>query len=432
MRKFGLIVGLCALGLLRLAGQNTSDEETKKLRAQLQSLQYSELIQSMTQRSLLVPGYFGDLKGLIARQAYNFWSLNKGEKLVSHLNVYKALHDANKYLGYDSLNGRFYHEILGHTQSVTSLKFNGSLLYSAGSDGRVMRWDLDALSQPPLVLYESDHLIRTIDITADGEFLMVVTKDQGLAFIDLVNQSLESMDAIGQDPEVAQAASFVPGENQYVLVNKQGEVKLKGFDTNEVIASTKQKVLSLNIHPASKTIYAGTEQGNLISWDSIQTINRQLNERFAINTLTLSNDLKTIAVGREKGDVILWDIATDKLVRVISGHQSAITDLDFSADDRFLLTASRDRTARVWDIANPRKLPIVLDDHNDWVLSASFDQSDTFIVTGSKDSYIRKWPLDPAVLADRICQYVQRPLTKSEWRDYIGAYPYSETCPGNP
>jgi len=57
----------------------------------------TELVMSMTQRSLVIPGYLSDLKALIAKQAYNFWSEGTTEPFISHLNVYSALHDANKY-----------------------------------------------------------------------------------------------------------------------------------------------------------------------------------------------------------------------------------------------------------------------------------------------------------------------------------------------
>jgi len=103
--------------------------------------------------------------------------------------------------------------------------------------------------------------------------------------------------------------------------------------------------------------------------------------------------------------------------------------LDFSPDDRFLLTASRDRTARVWDIGNPRKLPIVLDDHKDWVMSARFNHDGNYILTGCKDNLIRRWPINPEELATRICNYVEREMTSEEWKDYIGTQSFESTCP---
>ena len=425
MKSWITIWLLCVSGF-SLKGQT----QLEKIEKELNSLRYSELIQSMTQRSILIPNYFSDLKGLVARQAYNFWKLNESEKLVSHLNVYKALHDANKYLNYDSIHDRYYHELLGHSFSVTSILFGtDNEFYSAGSDGRVLRWNFASLNEPPAIVYEGNVPIRSIDLSAGSEFLMIVTRDKGLRFIDLLSSEIDGLNAIGQDDEVAQAASFVPGENKYVLINKEGQVKIKGFNGNKTVGETSEKVSSIKVHPTSKTIYAGTESGNLISWDTVRSITREIEESFPVNAIAISSDQKVMALGREKGDVILWDIEQDQLLRIISGHQSAITDLDFSPDDKLLLTASRDRTARVWDIRNPRKLPIVLDDHGDWVMSARFSQNGDYILTGSKDNLIRKWPVNPDILAARICQYIKRQLTTDEWKNYAGEKPYERTCP---
>ena len=38
-------------------------------------------------------------------------------------------------------------------------------------------------------------------------------------------------------------------------------------------------------------------------------------------------------------------------MRVFTGHKDAVLDVDFSPDGKFLVTASRDHDARVWDVA---------------------------------------------------------------------------------
>ena len=94
-----------------------------------------------------------------------------------------------------------------------------------------------------------------------------------------------------------------------------------------------------------------------------------------------------------------------------------------------LLTTSRDGTARIWDLNDSRKLPIILDDHNGWVLTGSFDPSGTQVITGGGDDFIRTWPIDPAYLAFRICELVERPMTKEEWIEFVGNdLPFEDTC----
>jgi len=186
----------------------------------------------------------------------------------------------------------------------------------------------------------------------------------------------------------------------------------------------------MTVSEQNRKVYAGTDQGVVQMWDAnMDESYLVIPELYRINSLTISPNKKMLAIGREKGDAIIWDLENEKLIRTISGHQSAIMDLDFSPNNELLLTASRDGTSRVFEINNPRKLPMVFDDHNDWVMTAAFDHSGTRAITGSKDGLIRIWELDMGVLAERLCTYVTREMTQEEWHDYVGAdVPFQTTC----
>ncbi len=410
--------------------------ETKDLNAELleriAALESAELVESMSQRSLLIPFYQPELKALIAKQAYNFWIASSSEKYVSHLKVYSALYYANKHLDYDSYNRKAFNQVIGHDEAVVSIKFSNrpNIFYSAGSDGRVLKWDMDDLTTIPTVMYTGNHLIKSIDVSDDGKLLLIVAKDVGIVLVDLDQIPQEGPISV-IDKEYSQTAVFLPGQKKYLTVNQQGELKVKGLKVDsEGVGTSEQKVLSLAISSEDMSIFAGTDKGSLKIWDKINKTNHYFeNESFAINALAISNDNKLLAIGREKGDAILWDIDKQDVVRVISGHQSAVTDVDFSPDNKLLLTASRDRTARIWDLGNAKKLPIILDDHNDWVLTAKFDVTGDRIITGSMDNSLRIWPVDPKELAERICEYVNRNMTDGEWNEYVGQnFPYQHTC----
>lgn len=410
----------------------TVNSHIAELEKQIKTLQYTELVQSMSQRSLLTPSYFYQLKALVARQAYNFWTENDSETYVSHLNIYSSLYYANKYLGYDSVNQVAYNQALGHNESVVSIQFgvDPNVFYSAGSDGKVLKWEVNNLKGVPEVIYEGNHLIRSIDISDDNKWIMVVTKNQGIMLVKIDGSGIEQETPLVHDPEIARTAIFLPNQPKYLMVNRQGELKIKGYGENKRVAESTSKIRSLAVDPETDDIFAGTEEGTVKVWSDTLERDLYFKESYAINTMAISSDHKKLAMGREKGDVILWDLKAKELIRIISGHQSAITDVDFTPDNKTLLSASRDGTVRLWDVNDPKKFPILLDDHEDWVLTACFDPSGNYVISGSKDNYIRMWPVQPAALAGRICDLVDRNLTKEEWSEYVGTdVPYQKTCP---
>ena len=106
----------------------------------------------------------------------------------------------------------------------------------------------------------------------------------------------------------------------------------------------------------------------------------------------------------------------------------------FSPDNRWVVTGSGDRTARLWDLkaADPAAQPIVLKGHERGVMAVAFSPDNRWVVTGSEDSTARLWLLqieDLLAVAHRIAG---RNLSKDEWHTYLPGQPYFEVFPDLP
>ncbi|WP_437605225.1 protein kinase [Sorangium sp. So ce834] len=82
-----------------------------------------------------------------------------------------------------------------------------------------------------------------------------------------------------------------------------------------------------------------------------------------------------------------------RLARAVLVHPDGVLDADYSPDGRRIVTASADRTARVWN-ADGIGEPIVLRGHTDPVYSAAFSPDGQRVVTGSQDRTARVWNAD--------------------------------------
>ena len=100
---FAFLVCHLTTSLIAQNKESIPPVDIETLKKQTGTLRTTELVMSMSQRSLIMPGYLTELKALIAKQAFNFWNSSDGEPYVSHLNVYSALHQANTALNYACL-----------------------------------------------------------------------------------------------------------------------------------------------------------------------------------------------------------------------------------------------------------------------------------------------------------------------------------------
>ncbi|GAA2795842.1 nSTAND1 domain-containing NTPase [Crossiella cryophila] len=81
------------------------------------------------------------------------------------------------------------------------------------------------------------------------------------------------------------------------------------------------------------------------------------------------------------------------------GHQDEVNMAAYSRDGRLLATASKDGTARLWDLADPRrpKEIAILAGHTENVHSVAFRADGRLLATGSWDDTVRLWDIgDPA------------------------------------
>ncbi|XP_012982756.1 jouberin isoform X3 [Mesocricetus auratus] len=105
--------------------------------------------------------------------------------------------------------------------------------------------------------------------------------------------------------------------------------------------------------------------------------------------------LATACASRDGYPIILYEIPSGRFMRELCGHLNIIYDLDWSKDDRYLVTASSDGTARVWkneinSTSTFRVLP-----HPSFVYTAKFHPTtQNLVVTGCYDSIVRVWILD--------------------------------------
>ncbi|KAL6039261.1 hypothetical protein STEG23_024154 [Scotinomys teguina] len=143
--------------------------------------------------------------------------------------------------------------------------------------------------------------------------------------------------------------------------------------------------------------------------------------------------LATACASRDGYPIILYEIPSGRFMRELCGHLNIIYDLDWSKDDRYLVTSSSDGTARVWkneinSTSTFRVLP-----HPSFVYTAKFHPAThELVATGCYDSMIRIWKIDMREDAPVLVRQldVHKSFVNSICFDGEGHHMYSGDCIG--
>ena len=85
-----------------------------------------------------------------------------------------------------------------------------------------------------------------------------------------------------------------------------------------------------------------------------------------VRSVAFSPDGRTVVTASADKTARLWDAATGKETAVLRGHEDEVTSVAYSPEGKTVVTASDDKTARMWDVATGREIA-VLRGHKDAV-----------------------------------------------------------------
>jgi serine/threonine protein kinase len=88
--------------------------------------------------------------------------------------------------------------------------------------------------------------------------------------------------------------------------------------------------------------------------------------------------------------VRLWNIENGCCLKVFTGHHGTVYSVAFSNDCKYIISGSADRTVKLWDIFTGKCLNTYIG-HKELIASVAFSPDGNYILSGSKDKTIKLW-----------------------------------------
>ncbi|MBL7849152.1 MAG: High-affnity carbon uptake protein Hat/HatR [Cyclobacteriaceae bacterium] len=390
-------------------------------------------------------------QSLVAQQAYKFNTANGGNPFDD--DIFNGLYHA---LDHKQWNDPLTRSLEGHEKGaaralVTRVKTKE--IYSGGSDGRILRWTSDGgtWKHDSIVGGRTDYQVYSIDVSPDDNYLVAGGATTG----DITNNYIELYDLrnLSQAPKKVfgftgvETVEFSHTEmGAYVRDQSGFSIKFTDFNTVREVIKPKEKISMITISPDGKRMAGTGNAGSLFVWDLTNNFAEKVafKNNAPLTSVTFATDnSRRIIVGDNTGQVKIITEDTNFAPRILSGHTAHIEQIVFNNAGKFLATTSRDGTVRLWNWDKLSDNPIVLKDNSqrDWIWSAAFSPDDEQLMVGihsnsvNAKETIHVYPTKIVTMANSLCTYIDRNMTKDEWDNFAGGntgIKYERTCENYP
>jgi len=136
----------------------------------------------------------------------------------------------------------------------------------------------------------------------------------------------------------------------------------------------KRPWLRLNSHPSESTTLIRTFSGHSGS----------------VSSCAFSPDGRNILSASADKTLKMWDVRTGKEIFTLKGHAGGVTSCAFSRNGKIIVSASHDKTLKIWDAESGKEINI-LKGHTNSVNACVFSRNGKIIVSASDDHTLKIW-----------------------------------------
>ena len=309
-----------------------------------------------------------------------------------------------------------------HKSRVQSATFSpdNTKIVTVSNDKTARIWDIT--TQKELARFAHDSYVQTATFSPDGTKIVTVSLDRTVRGWDLMTG--KELAHFTHKSSV-QSAAFSPDNTKIVTTSNDGTARVWIMTTRNELARFTDggSTQSAALNPNGTSVVSAFHNGTARLWDDVMTEDTWprffRHEKLGWSAAFCLDGTRVVTASADSviGTIRILDVLTGKellrfiyknLVEPVTFRDTAETwqalegsdsiplapngsVTAFSQDGTQLVTASRDNTARVWDVATGKELTRFT--HNDSVYSAAFTLDNTRVLTISADETARVWDI---------------------------------------
>jgi WD40 repeat protein len=300
----------------------------------------------------------------------------------------------------------------GHSKGINCLAFspgkNGdsSPLVASGSRGETKLWDLNkgelmgTLSEYPWTISGLVDEVNSLAFSPDGQTLVSGGADSTIKIWHAGAQDL--IDILHKHNGMVRCVAFTPdgrmlatgGDDRKILfwdlMQRQVALALSLDDTaaHSMALSQDGQTLVTGSYRKIK-VWHPLQQGRIISFDT-QPHHILIGHSHIVRSLAVSADGKILVSASRDKTIKIWNLQTGELIRNLKGHRDGVYAIALSPNEKIIASGSADKTIKLWHLETGELLG-TFTGHTSAVTAIAFTASGEMLVSGSLDKTIKIW-----------------------------------------
>ena len=307
-----------------------------------------------------------------------------------------------------------------HTRGINCLiyapqgKNNGNLpILASGSRGEIKLWDLTkgelitTLSEYPWIVSGLVDEVKTFAFSDDGQLLVSGGADSTIKIWHVGARDL--IDILHKHNGIVRCVAFTPdtkmlvtgGDDRKILFWDLVERLVVGtlsLDDNAAHALVISSVSARFPEGMEKILVTGSYRKIKIwriNCEGKENLDIQLLYSFTahshiVTCLTISADGKYLISGSRDKTIKIWNLETAELLHILKGHRDGVDAIALSPDGEIIASGSADNTIKIWHLQTG-KLLATFRGHSSAVTALLFTPYGNKLISGSLDCTIKIW-----------------------------------------